>query len=95
MASLSVLPTSVPSMTVTWFAVSRILQGVEAGNWGYDGTTKVNLKSTSPPHTPDEVHFVSIPDLEHNHVPQRLSLFDRFYRFVYSFQGVSSRDELI
>ena len=43
----------------------------------------------------DMITVISIPDLEHNHVPQRFSLFDRFYRFVYSFQGVSSGDELI
>ena len=41
--SHSVLPTNVPLMTVAWFAVSRIRQGAEAGNWGYEGKTKVNL----------------------------------------------------
>jgi hypothetical protein len=30
-------------MTVVWFAVSGMTKGVEADNWDYDGTTKVNL----------------------------------------------------
>ena len=59
MASHSVLPTSVPPfMTIMWFAVLRIPQCVEAGNWGYNGTTKVNLIGGVGRAGRFEVHFV-------------------------------------
>ena len=52
--------TSPAFMTVAWFAVSGILQGVEADNWDYDGTTKVNLIGGVGRAGRFEVHFVSI-----------------------------------
>ena len=45
-------------MTVTWFAVSGIPQGVEAGNWDYDRITKVNLIGSVGRAGRFEVHFV-------------------------------------
>jgi hypothetical protein len=69
-----VLPTEPPLKTVALFAVSRIPKGVEAGNYGYDGTTEVNLKPTSPPPTPSEVHFVGFLAFISQHLPSRLVL---------------------
>ena len=58
MVSHSVLPTSIPFMTVAWFAVLGISQSGEAGYWDYDRKTKVNLIGGVGRAGRFEVHFV-------------------------------------